>query len=261
LPCRHSICASCARTSGSYDRDGDSRVIWISTCVLHQAVRDFSPPYTIHLKPKSAGYRVLTLDKGGVRGIIKLKILGAIEQRLGGKIPIQRFFDLIRGTSTGALVAIGLGIKNWRVEEFLSRFKSLCLTAFIPDNRSLTLLFRGCTYASFQLENALKQAFGGTGKIKTINARVSDCLIAKLGHLSRFILMHYIQLEGAGPTVVPNKVFATGTIDGGDKGTLIPNYLRPRDAGKMPFLSHFFSNVLSGTVSKDLLWNSGEIRH
>jgi hypothetical protein len=38
------------------------------------------------------------LRSGGVRGIIALDVLRAIEQSLGGKIPVQRFFDLIVGT-------------------------------------------------------------------------------------------------------------------------------------------------------------------
>jgi len=36
--------------------------------------------------------------RGGVRGIIELEVLRAIEQALGGHIPIQSLFDLIIGT-------------------------------------------------------------------------------------------------------------------------------------------------------------------
>lgn len=35
---------------------------------------------------------------GGIRGIVELKILRAIESELDDKIPIQAFFDLIVGT-------------------------------------------------------------------------------------------------------------------------------------------------------------------
>jgi patatin-like phospholipase/acyl hydrolase len=41
---------------------------------------------------------VLTYYSGGVRGIIELEVLKAIETELGGKLPIQAFFDLIVGT-------------------------------------------------------------------------------------------------------------------------------------------------------------------
>ena len=40
----------------------------------------------------------LTLQRGGIRGIVILEVLRAIERVLGGRIPIQNFFDLIVGT-------------------------------------------------------------------------------------------------------------------------------------------------------------------
>jgi hypothetical protein len=36
--------------------------------------------------------------RGGIRGIVELGVLQAIEKKLGGKIPIRAFFDLIIGT-------------------------------------------------------------------------------------------------------------------------------------------------------------------
>ena len=53
------------------------------------------------LKPKCAGVRVLTLDGGGVRGIVELAILGELERRVGLEVSITELFDLIVGTSTG----------------------------------------------------------------------------------------------------------------------------------------------------------------
>ena len=40
----------------------------------------------------------LTGFSGGMRGILELEVLRAIELALGDKIPIQAFFDLIVGT-------------------------------------------------------------------------------------------------------------------------------------------------------------------
>lgn len=37
-------------------------------------------------------------NSGGIRGIMELEVLKAIETELGGTIPIQAFFDLIIGT-------------------------------------------------------------------------------------------------------------------------------------------------------------------
>lgn len=36
--------------------------------------------------------------RGGVRGIVELEVLRAIEEELGGNLHIQAFFDLMVGT-------------------------------------------------------------------------------------------------------------------------------------------------------------------
>ena len=54
--------------------------------------------------------RILTLDGGGIRGMISAIWLEALEQRLAaaGKGGVRSRFDLIVGSSTGALIAAGL---------------------------------------------------------------------------------------------------------------------------------------------------------
>lgn len=54
-------------------------------------------------------FRVLSLDGGGVRGYLTALILENIEQQLG-KGPLGQHFDLIVGTSTGAIIASMLAI-------------------------------------------------------------------------------------------------------------------------------------------------------
>lgn len=54
---------------------------------------------------------ILSIDGGGVRGLIPLRILEALESRLslmGVGAPMHRIFDLMAGTSTGGLIAAGL---------------------------------------------------------------------------------------------------------------------------------------------------------
>lgn len=53
---------------------------------------------------------ILSIDGGGIRGIIPAMVLAEIE-RLTEK-PIVHLFDLIAGTSTGALIALGLTKDN-----------------------------------------------------------------------------------------------------------------------------------------------------
>lgn len=54
--------------------------------------------------------RLLSIDGGGIRGIIPAIILNEIEQRTGK--PTSQLFDLIAGTSTGGLVTLGLTKPN-----------------------------------------------------------------------------------------------------------------------------------------------------
>ncbi len=49
---------------------------------------------------------ILSIDGGGVRGIIPARVLQYIEE--GTQKPIHELFDLIVGTSTGGLIALGL---------------------------------------------------------------------------------------------------------------------------------------------------------
>jgi predicted acylesterase/phospholipase RssA len=56
--------------------------------------------------PYGACIRILAIDGGGVRGVIPARILAEIEEHTQKQISEQ--FDLIAGTSTGALLALGL---------------------------------------------------------------------------------------------------------------------------------------------------------
>jgi patatin-like phospholipase/acyl hydrolase len=51
-------------------------------------------------------FKVLAIDGGGIRGIIPALILEAIEERTGHAI--SDLFDMLSGTSTGGIIALGL---------------------------------------------------------------------------------------------------------------------------------------------------------
>lgn len=53
--------------------------------------------------------KVLAIDGGGIRGIIPAIILSEIQKRLGADL--CKFFDIISGTSTGGIIALGLGTR------------------------------------------------------------------------------------------------------------------------------------------------------
>ncbi len=54
--------------------------------------------------------RILSIDGGGIRGIIPLSILKYIEENT--HTPIHKLFNIIGGTSTGGIIALGLNCKT-----------------------------------------------------------------------------------------------------------------------------------------------------
>jgi hypothetical protein len=53
-------------------------------------------------------FQILSLDGGGIRGLFSAAVLAWLEQDL--RISVVDHFDLISGTSTGGIVALGLGL-------------------------------------------------------------------------------------------------------------------------------------------------------
>jgi hypothetical protein len=97
LPCGHTVCENCVCVFGCPSPE-DPCVYHIDRCFLceldakHKSVR-------IH--PPTAGAGVLSLDGGGVRGILELAFLQLLEDRIGLPMPVLRNFQVVFGTSTG----------------------------------------------------------------------------------------------------------------------------------------------------------------
>ena len=57
----------------------------------------------------SATFRILSIDGGGIKGIFPAQVLVYLEDNCLGGRPIGDYFDLIADTSTGGIIALGLG--------------------------------------------------------------------------------------------------------------------------------------------------------
>lgn len=66
-------------------------------------------------------FKILTLDGGGTRGIYSAQLLALVEQELDA--PIKESFDLIAGTSTGAIIA-GAIASDISMDEIVSLFET-----------------------------------------------------------------------------------------------------------------------------------------
>lgn len=65
-------------------------------------------------------FRILSLNGGGIKGAFSAAVLTAIENEY--KCSITDYFDLVAGTSTGGLIALGLGA-GVKAEKILSLYK------------------------------------------------------------------------------------------------------------------------------------------
>lgn len=59
--------------------------------------------------PDDAKFRILSIDGGGIKGIFPAAVLTHLEENCLDGQPIGDYFDLIAGTSTGGIIALGLG--------------------------------------------------------------------------------------------------------------------------------------------------------
>ncbi|XP_050391680.2 85/88 kDa calcium-independent phospholipase A2 [Patella vulgata] len=97
--------------------------------------------------PTNAGDRILSLDGGGIRGLILIQVLMEIEHAMGK--PIRECFDWIGGTSTGAILALGIakGVSLQYMKGLYFRMKDEVFRGMRP-------------YSSEPFEEMLKREFG-----------------------------------------------------------------------------------------------------
>lgn len=104
--------------------------------------------------------RVLSIDGGGIRGIIPAVLLAAIERAAGQ--PIHRLFDLVAGTSTGGILACALASPvPHPASALLDFYIQHGRTIFAPSIwRNLTSTVSAAKFDHKPLEGILANAFG-----------------------------------------------------------------------------------------------------
>ena len=101
--------------------------------------------------------RILTIDGGGIKGVFPAAFLATLEEEIGG--PVADHFDLIAGTSTGGIIAIGLGL-GLTAREILHLYSETGARIF--ERRRLAHLRRmfHAKYTNAALKSVLCQAYG-----------------------------------------------------------------------------------------------------
>lgn len=61
--------------------------------------------------PTDREFKILSIDGGGIKGIYPATVLAELEERYLGGQSVADHFDLITGTSTGGIIALGLSMR------------------------------------------------------------------------------------------------------------------------------------------------------
>ncbi|AHX05031.1 patatin-like phospholipase family protein [Ehrlichia japonica] len=105
---------------------------------------------------------ILSIDGGGVRGIVAATILQEIEKRINK--PLCQVFDLVSGSSVGSLIGGALCLKNvdgtpkYNTSDLLDLM--LKYSGKIFSNSSIFSLIVGPKYSDKNLNSVLKEIFG-----------------------------------------------------------------------------------------------------
>ena len=174
------------------------------------------------LRPK----RLLSIDGGGLCGLIPAEALILIERQLdeltGDPQPLGKRFDLIGGTSTGAILAAGLalGMKACELRDFYVELgPDIFKKVFLPERF-------WHKYPSDPIERHLKERFGEATTLGDARLLTKVLLVAKNATLgndwfftnnpnNRFFatnagipLWHIVRASSAAPTYFPPHAFA-----------------------------------------------------
>lgn len=98
LTCGHSFCDICVRIFGRRDDHERTHYTFVACLMCEDHVQD----RFMIMHPPTAAARILSIDRGGIRGVIPLTMIRQIMLRLGNfGLPLADYFDFACGTSAG----------------------------------------------------------------------------------------------------------------------------------------------------------------
>jgi len=133
-----------------------------------------------HLDADDLPKRILSLDGGGLRGMLSVQVLrrleGLLRERFGDKdLRLSDYFDLIAGTSTGAIIAAGLSL-GMTVDQIEEHYRNLGNKVFMRSFWRRGLLRD--SYDATAVGEALRGVFGD-GTLGRDDFRTGLLVVAK----------------------------------------------------------------------------------
>lgn len=180
-------------------------------------------------QPGSDLKRILTIDGGGIKGTFPASFLATVEEATGKSVVDH--FDLIVGTSTGGIIALGLGL-GWSALDLLDFHEEYGPKIF--RKRSLwhqLLSVFSAKYDPKPLHDALEESFGdqriGDSTVRlvipSVNLDSGEVHVYKTAHHPRLKLdykkkaVEAARATSAAPAYFPSFISHSGIplIDGG----------------------------------------------
>ncbi len=205
LSCGHAFCDVCIRIFGTPVSRSEYRykLKECILCGLGSITKTFKPP--------TASPRILSVDGGGVRGVVPLEFLKMLQSALGTTCPIQDLFDLALGTSSGknpkrlhpstvliefigGLIILSLFLHRWSISQCSQIFDALTKQSFQKEKYGSGSLVKrvqhivncwisdGC-YEVDKLEAALQLKFGEHQRVFDYTHHSTSTKVAVTGTL------------------------------------------------------------------------------
>jgi len=164
--------------------------------------------------PGQKGLRILCLDGGGSRGMTSVVAMKCMVDSLGG-MEVADCFDLVVGTSTGAIIAFLVGLNRETSEQAVERYDILIEKIFTKSAFSTPmLLFTTASYDESTFMDILTDTFGDN---TMLDSRANPAVPFVFGVTSKM---------SSNPTHV--SLFRNYNYNGGEQPD--PFVIRPDDA-------------------------------
>ena len=176
--------------------------------------------------------RILSIDGGGIKGVFPASFLATVEDTIGTSV--ADYFDLIVGTSTGGIIALGLGL-GFSATEILAFYEKMGpeifgatgLRQILDKVRQIGTSKYGHKKLKASLESLFSERKLGESKtrlmVPSFNLETGEVHVFKTRHLARYDRDYKEQAvdvalaTASAPTFFPTHILSSGTplIDGG----------------------------------------------